>query len=219
MPPVSRRTELSSEEIGAMDENWTIRPKKGFGLFEFGMPPEKAAALHGIYGEAELVRTNKVNSETLDQTMEQFAEFFSEYDLKAAKEELKKNQSPNSLRIEVYSNKGFSLEYDQNSLSAIQILPEANLTNFDGEYIFRKSSIEALRIFEARNGEQGRYRSTQALFANIAVSLDGFSSSEKERIEPMKSSDSRFSNRNIELRAVPYLPQDELDQFVLRSFL
>lgn len=202
-----------------MDSNWTIRPRKGLGPLEFGMTPENVAALQHIYGAPELERTNKVNSGTLEETMAQFPELFSEQDLKAAKEALAEHGSPNSLRIEVYSLKGFTLEYDNNSLVAIQILPEANLINIGSEYIFRKSSDEALKIFETANREPAYLRSTQAAFKNLAVSLDNFSVTIKNDIEPIKSSDPRFPNRNIELRSAPYLPEHELSQFVRHSFL
>jgi hypothetical protein len=203
-----------------MNRYWTIRPTRSLGPIEFGMTPAQTAKFSDVYGKAELAPSGAATESTLDEMLAQFSEFFSAEDLEAAKAELAKQPPAIEMRLEIYPNKGLSLEYSRNSLSVIQIMAEADLTNLDNVEVLKGNSSEVLRLLELKNGAPGLFRSTQALFENAAVSLDNFSSLESGgKVRLIQNSDKRFADRNIELRAQAYLPEDEKAQFVSVSLL
>lgn len=198
---------------------WTIRPLVGLGPLAFGMKPKEVASYHAAYGAPDIA-TSAVPEESFEETMKMLSQYLSADDIAAARRGHEQQKAITALRRELYTENGLSLEYDDNGLVTIQISPEALATNFNSENIFPLDARKVLALFELANGMPGRYRSTHAAFDNIAISLSDFSIAMSDgTVQPLQSSDERFAERTVEIRRTPYIPSDEITQYVDYSFL
>lgn len=111
------------------------------------------------------------------------------------------------------------LEYRSGRLDGVTVEARHIETQFENARIFAMAASDVLRICQHANGGPGRYRSNEAAFDNLAVSLYAFSHvSEEGEVQAATRNDPDFHARSLTLRREPYMPADELDQFVRASF-
>lgn len=111
------------------------------------------------------------------------------------------------------------LEYRDGRLDGVTVEAGHAEARFEGERIFALGAQDVLTLFERANGAPGRYRSTEAAFDNIAVSLFCFSIlSPTGEVRAMPDDSSDFKRRSVTLRREPYKPAHEQDQFVTFAF-
>ena len=111
------------------------------------------------------------------------------------------------------------LEYRDGRLDGVTVEARHAETQFRNERIFSLDAREVLRLFERANGAPGRFRSTEAAFDNLAVSLFAFSRvSPHGTVQVLREDDPDFAGRSVTLRRKPYRPANEMDQFVTASF-
>ena len=87
------------------------------------------------------------------------------------------------------------------------ILTEKNVeATIFGVELFTIEPGSLLTTLEIQNREPGRYRSSEAAFDHLAISLYGFSIlGEDGKIEVLSAVDPRAEDRSITLRASPYV--------------
>jgi hypothetical protein len=202
------------------EDNWKILPKLGLGRLQFGARFLEIEKFAGIYGNVDGKSSDRISDSILRETLEQFGDDLTAEEKQEISELYEQKGPSSSSSTEVRGAGGLVLGYEDGRLSTIMMNVEHNAVTLDNQQIFSLPTRTALLLIETLNRAPGRYRSTQAAFDNISISLDGFSDTDKNRlVSPMLVTDERFANRTVELRAVPYLPADELDKFVKHSFL
>ncbi|MGO4450639.1 hypothetical protein AB4Y96_17115 [Phyllobacterium sp. TAF24] len=204
-------------------KNWEIHPKMGIGNMRFGITKPNIDTFADIYGVVVRSGSDRIPDSILEDTLKQFGGALSEEE-KTSLMTLYTESGPDQTSVtEVRGDHGLILRYERDVLIEVMLSTSHKSTNLLEKPVFGLSAIDALVLFEIANRGPGRYRSTEAAFDNLAISLDAFSTTdgaERERtVRPMGGKDERFSNRTITLRPKPYAPKNELDQFVTHSFL
>lgn len=201
-----------------MNADWLIAPHNGIGRLTFGLSPDAVASVASLYGKPSLLKSHAgvgsdvealiaqsgatMSAETIDairRTAQELANF--------ATQNLIMGQTP------------ILLEYRDGRLDGVTVEARHKEANFESKLVFTLSALEVLRLFERANGAPGRYRSDEAAFDNIAVSLYRFSTTSSQgEVHAISEADPDFRDRSITLRREPYRPADELAQFVTFSF-
>jgi hypothetical protein len=87
-----------------------------------------------------------------------------------------------------------------------------------GSDIFSLRALEPMALLERLNESPGRYADTEAAFDNLAISLQGFCVTDPAAgVRTLDEADERFQERTVTLRPSPYLPEGEMDRFILHS--
>ena len=205
--------------MATVGESWSILPKAGLGALRFGAKSSDIDKLKSVYGAIVNRRADRIPDAILQETLAQFGGALSEKEKQEMLQMYAQHGPSASSVSEVRGKAGLSLTYEAEGLVAIMLNRRHQRATLAGERVFALSARDVLVSAERLNNAPGRYRATQAAFDNIALSLDGFSVAEQGRsVEIMPGSNERFVERTIELRAEPYVPRDELREFVVRSF-
>ncbi|WP_428152857.1 hypothetical protein [Brevundimonas sp.] len=146
------------------------------------------------------------------------AEYVSEDDIAALRQAIGEQEDVDRQNLEM-NETAVLLEYRSGGLDGVTVEARHIETQFANARIFSMAASDVLRICQRANGGPGRYRSNEAAFDNIAVSLYAFSQvSERGEVQAATRNDRDFRARSLTLRCEPYMPADELDQFVSASF-
>ena len=203
-----------------MSADWLVKPKVGIGRLEFGLSPDDVAALADVYGSPGPLM-KPVGAADLDAMLRDLpamAEFVSEEDIAALRQAMGGQEDFDQQNLEM-NEAPILLEYRRGRLHGVTVEARHIETQFANARIFAMAASDVLRICQRANGGPGRYRSNEAAFDNIAVSLYAFSHvSEGGEVQAATRNDPDFHARSLTLRREPYMPADELDQFVRASF-
>ncbi|CCH07007.1 hypothetical protein SB816_05645 [Achromobacter sp. SIMBA_011] len=121
---------------------------------------------------------------------------------------------------ETRGNPGLILGYQDDRLAEIMPAQNQRPLFLDGKDVLSIGALESLALLERLNGGPGRYAATEAAFDNLAMSVDGFCVADPITVVRMlDEADKRFAGRTVTLRAEPYLPEGEMDRFVIHSVL
>lgn len=200
-----------------MQAHWQIKPKQGLGDLVFGLSVEAVAALAPVYGTPSPLMTHHHMVETIETTIAQLGPALSAEDAAVLR---RAAQQQARLGTQVLRGAGPTLlEYDEGRLSGVGVEAKCGPAHFDGQAVFAMTARDVLVLFETANGAPGRCRSTETAFDNLAVSLHCFSRRGARGVRAMAAIDRDFAERSVTVRAAPYQPADEMDQFVIHSFL
>lgn len=199
-----------------MDPDWTIRPRDGLGRLEFGMSPAQVDALSATYGTVTGRGADRVSDGLLRETVEMFGDALSDYEKQALIAEYADNGPPADSVTETRGD--LVLRYKADRLCEIMPAGPRHPLFLDGRDVFALRGLEALELLERLNESPGRYADTEAAFDNLAISVNGFGVSDSTTgVLTLDDSDERFQGRTATLRAVPYLPEQEMHRYVVRS--
>lgn len=201
-----------------MSADWLIAPHEGIGRLAFGLSPEAVAATASVYGEPGPLISHASVASDVEEVIEQSGGSIPAETVAAmrrAAQDLANFSTQNLTMGQV----PVLLEYRDDRLDGVTVEARHIEAHFAGKFVFRLSVLEVLTLFEQANGAPGRYRSDEAAFDNIAVSLYRFSTtSPRGEVRAMPEQNPDFQDRSVTLRRKPYRPADELDQFVTFSF-
>lgn len=204
----------------AAEIDWTIFPAKGLGQLKFGMSAAQVNALSGTYGAVTGRGDNRVSDDLLRDTLEKFGDAMSDEE-KQAFISVYTQSGPSAVSVtEMRGNPGLILGYQAERL--VEIMPAQNQRPLflDGQDILSLGGLKALALLERVNGGPGRYAATEAAFDNLAMSVEGFCIADPiTGVRMLDEADERFAGRTVTLRAEPYLPEGEMDRFVIHSVL
>lgn len=201
-------------------EAWRIEPMRGLGALTFGLSPADVAALANVYGSPSPLMSQAHVADDVEKVFAELglADAISAEDL-AAIRSAAAGQAGLSTQT-LFGDGPTLLEFEADRLSCVMVEPACGPVTFRGQVVFDMSAQDALRMFEAANGGPGRYRSTEAAFDALAVSLTGFSATSRDgSIRLARSEDEDFLGRSIAVRHAPYRPESEVGQFVTHSVL
>lgn len=200
--------------------DWTVFPRKGLGTLEFGMSPAQVDALSGTYGAVTGQGNSSISDAILRDTLEKFGDAMSE-DEKQALISAYAESGPSADSVtETRGNPGLVLHYEADRLVEVMPAIKQRPLFFDGKDVFSLSAPEALALLERLNGGPGRYASTEAAFDKLAISTEGFCVTDATAgVRTLEENDERFSGRTVTLRQTPYLPEGEMNQFIVHSVL
>ena len=204
----------------AAENDWTVFPGKGLGKLKFGMSPAQVDALSDTYGAVTGRGNDRAPDDILRDTLEKFGDAMSEEE-KQALIAAYAEQGPSADSVsETRGNPGLVLRYDAERLAEIMPAKKQRPLFLDGKDMLSLSALEALALLERLNGGPGRYASTGAAFDKLAISVDGFCVTERAIfVRTLDEADEQFQGRTVTLRQNPYLPEGEMDQFILHSVL
>lgn len=201
-----------------MNADWLIAPHHGIGRLTFGLTPDEVASMAPLYGEPSPLMQGSDSASATEEVIAQFGATMSEETiaiLRQAARDLENFASQNLTK----DGLPILLEYRDGRLDGVTVEAGHGEAHFEGQRVFELDALEVLALFERANGAPGRYRSTEAAFDNIAVSLFSFTiTSPKGEVRPIPDSNPDFADRSVTLRRKPYRPAHELDQFVTFSF-
>lgn len=204
----------------AMEGDWTIIPGKGLGKLRFGMSPAQVDALSDTYGPVTGRKNDRIPDDILRDTLKKFGDGMSEEE-KQALIALYAESGPSADSVtEARGNPGLVLGYKADCLVEIMPAKKQRPLFLDGKDLLSLSALEALALLERLNGGPGRYASTEAAFDRLAISVEGFCVTDRVAgVRALDEADERFQGRTVTLRPKPYLPESEMDQFIIHSFL
>ncbi|WP_225341491.1 MULTISPECIES: hypothetical protein [Agrobacterium tumefaciens complex] len=201
-------------------DDWKIFPRKGLGRLEFGMSPAEVDAWSETYGAIMGRGSDRASDGLLRDTLEKFGGAMSEEEKQAfIAAYAQSGPSPDSV-TETRGKPGLVLRYEAERL--VEIMPAVGQRPLflDGVDLLSLSALEALALLERLNSRPGRYASTEAAFDQLAISTDGFCVTDKAAgVQTLSSADERFQGRTVILREKPYLPEEEMELFIVHSVL
>lgn len=203
-----------------MNADWLVKPKVGVGRLEFGLTPDEVAGMADVYGSpSPLVKAiDEADLDAMFRDLPDMAGYVSEDDIAALRQAIGGQEDFHRQNLEM-NETPILLEYRRGRLDGVTVEARHIETHFANERIFSMAASDVLRICQRANGGQGRFRSNEAAFDNIAVSLFAFSQvSERSEVQAATRNDPDFHARSLTLRREPYLPANELDRFVRASF-
>lgn len=201
-----------------MNADWLIAPHNGIGRLTFGLSLEAVASMESLYGKPSPLKSYASVASDVEGVIAQSGTTMPAETMAALRDAAGSlaNFATQNLTM---GQTPILLEYRDGRLDAVTVEARHKETNFEGKLVFTLSALEVLKLFERANGAPGRYRSDEAAFDNIAVSLYQFSvTSSKGEVRVISEVDPDFRVRSVTLRREPYRPADELDQFVTFSF-
>lgn len=201
-----------------MNADWLIVPHHGVGRLGFGLAPEAVAAMASVYGEPSPLMSQAHVASDVEAVIAELGATMSEETiaaLRSAAQGLANFATQNLTKGQV----PILLEYRDGKLDGVTVEARHGQAHYAGELVFALGAREVLALFERANGGPGRYRSSEAAFDNIAVSLFNFSTASPQgEVRALSQADADFRERSVTLRRQPYRPAEELDQFVTFSF-
>ena len=202
----------------AATDDWTIVPGKGLGRLSFGMSPAQVDALSGLYGALTGQRQDSIPDAILRDTLEKFGGAMSEEEKQALLALSAQSTPAADSMTETRGQPGLVLGYEADRLACIMPTIGQRPLFLDGQDLFSLSPLAALALLERLNGGPGRYAGTEAAFDALALSLDGFcAAAPATGVTPLDETDARYRGRTVTLRPQPYLPEGEMDRFILVS--
>lgn len=204
----------------AAEGDWTVFPGKGLGRLEYGMSPAQVDAFSDIYGASTGRGHDRAPDELLRDTLEKFGGAMSDEEKQALIAAYAEDGASVESVTETRGDPGLVLRYEADRL--VEIMPAITQRPLfiDGKDVFSLSAWEALALLERLNGGPGRYASTEAAFDRLAISTEGFCVTKPGvGARTLDKADERFQSRTVALRQKPYLPEGEMDQFIIHSVL
>lgn len=200
----------------ALHDDWRIEPRRGIGRLTFGLLPAEVEAFGAIYGAPGRIAQSHsaADLETVIATQH------LESALSAAEIAMLRRLA---VEADLYSTQVLQgagptvLDYREGRLASVMVEPRSGPVAFLDKPVFELSARDTLLLFETANEGPGRYRSTEAAFDQLAISLDGFSAAGAGGVRLLSAKDYDFKQRSITLRAEPYRPENEIAQFVTHS--
>ncbi|WP_245259464.1 hypothetical protein [Methylobacterium sp. 10] len=202
-----------------MNPDWRAVPHTGIGRLVFGLTPaEVAAAADPVYGvPTPIIRGAEAAADT-DAMIAGYGASLSAADIAAMRQAARELAAMDRQNLEK-DRIPILLEYRDGRLDGVTVEARHAGTHFRNERVFSRDAREVLRLFERANGAPGRFRSTEAAFDTLAVSLFAFSRvSPDGKVQVVRDDDPDFAERSVTLRRAPYRPANEMDQFVTASF-
>ena len=171
------------------------------------MSPAQVDALADVYGAVTGRGSAAVSDELLRETLEKFGDAMSE-DEKQDFLAVYAQMGPSADSVtETRGDPGLVLGYRAGRL--VEIMPARGQRPLvlDGKDLLSCGAREALALLERLNGGPGRYAGTEAAFDELAISVDGFSVTDRSvGVRTPEEHDERFQGRTVTLRPQPYLP-------------
>lgn len=204
----------------AAESDWTVFPGKGLGRLKFGMSAAQVNALSGTYGAVTGRGNDRVPDDILHDTLEKFGAAMSNEEKQALISLYTQNGPSADIVTETRGNPGLILGYQDDRLAEIMPAQNQRPLFLDGKDVLSIGALESLALLERLNGGPGRYAATEAAFDNLAMSVDGFCVADPiTGVRMLDEADKRFAGRTVTLRAEHYLPEGEMDRFVIHSVL
>ncbi|TXN25231.1 hypothetical protein [Methylobacterium sp. WL19] len=202
-----------------MNPDWLVAPRIGIGRLVFGLTPEEVAAVADpVYGAPSPLIRGAQAAADVDAMIAKLGPSLSAADISAMRQAATDLVSLDRQNLEK-DRTPILLEYRDGRLDGVTVEARHAETHFRNERIFTLKAREVLRLFERANGAPGRFRSTEAAFDNLAVSLFSFSRvSPDGKVQAVREDDPDFTGRSVTLRREPYRPANEMDRFVTASF-
>lgn len=202
----------------AAEADWTICPREGLGRLEFGMSPAQVDSLSATYGTITGRGADRVADDLLRETLAMFGDAMSDDEKRAFIAEYAGNGPPADSVTETRGD--LVLRYEADRLCEIMPAGPRHPLFLDGRDVFALRGVAPLELLERLNASPGRYADTEAAFDNLAISVNGFSVSDSTAgVLALDDSDERFRERTVTLREDPYLPEQQMHRYVLRSLL
>lgn len=204
----------------AVADDWTVFPCKGLGKLKFGMSPAQVDALSDTYGAVTGRGNNRASDDILRDTLEKFGGAMSEEEKQALIAVYAESGPSADSVTETRGNPGLVLGYVADRLVEIMPAKKQRPLLLDGKDMLSLSALEALVLLERLNGGPGRYANTGAAFDKLAISVEGVCVTDRVAgVRALGEADERFQGRTVSLRQTPYLPEGEMDQFIVHSVL
>jgi hypothetical protein len=202
----------------AVEKDWTVFPCEGLGKLKFGMSPTQVDALSDTYGAITGRCNDRIPDDILRDTLETFGGGMSNEE-KHALIAVYAESGPSADSVtETRGNPGLILRYKADRLVEIMPAEKQRPLFLDGKDIFALRDLEPLALLERLNEGPGRYSDTGAAFDHLAISVDGFCVTDPATgVRILDEADERFQRRTVALRPSPYLPEREMDRFILHS--
>ena len=202
------------------EEDWTVFPGKGLGKLKFGMSPAWVDALSDTYGAVTGRGSDRTPDDILRDTLEKFGDGMSEEEKQAFIAVYTASGPSADSVTETRGDPGLILRYEADRLVEIMPAKKHRPLFLDGKDVLSLGAPEALALLERLNGRPGRYASTGAAFDALAISMKGFCVTDTAGgVRMLGEADERFQGRTVTLRQNPYLPDGEMDQFIIHSVL
>ncbi|WP_227439856.1 hypothetical protein [Methylobacterium sp. W2] len=202
-----------------MNPDWRVEPHLGIGRLVFGLTSaEVAAVADPVYGvPTPLIGGAEAAADT-DAMIAGLGASLSAADVSAMRQAARDLAAMDRQNLEK-DRTPILLEYRDGRLDGVTVEARHAGTHFRNERVFSLTAREVLRLFERANGAPGRFRSNEAAFDTLAVSLFAFSRvSPDGKVQVVRDDDPDFAGRSVTLRRTPYRPANEMDQFVTASF-
>ncbi|MDQ1194432.1 hypothetical protein [Agrobacterium sp. SORGH_AS 787] len=201
-------------------DDWKIFPREGLGQLKFGMSPAEVDHWSKTYGAIAGRGSDRASDKLLKDTLEQFGGAMSDEEKQAFIAAYAQVGPSSDSVTETRGNPGLILRYEAERL--VEIMPAIGQRPIflDGVDLLAVGALEALAVLERLNGRPGRYANTEAAFDELAISTDGFCVTEKAAgVRTLSDGDERFQGRTVILREKPYLPEEEMERFIVHSVL
>ncbi|MBF6216247.1 hypothetical protein IU469_32255 [Nocardia puris] len=204
--------------MAVAEDDWTVVPGKGLGRLVFGMSPAQVDAMSDAYGVVAGRRDGRVPDDVLRDTLEKFGTGMSDEEKQALMAVHATSGPPADCVIETRSESGIVLGYRSGRLMEIMSADDQHPLFLDGKDVLSLDGLEALALLERLNGGPGRYCGTEGAFDALAISVDGFSVTDRDTgVQPLEGADARFRARTVTLRPEPYRPGAETDRLIVQS--
>lgn len=201
-----------------MDADWKLEPWRGLGRLTFGLTPEEVAALAPVYGTPSKVLSHAYMAQATEEIIARPDSTLTP-DLIAMLRE-------NAADLANFATQNLTgagtilLDYRDLRLVGVSSETAHRSAHFEGQSVYDMPARDVVALFERANGGPGRYRSTEAAFDGLAVSLHAFChTSRTDEFRFLGPADEDFKERSVTLRKEPYRPPREMDQFFTRSVL
>lgn len=202
----------------AAEADWTVLPGKGLGRLRFGMSPTQVDALSDTYGAVTGRGNDRVPDDLLLDTLKTFGDAMSEEEKQALIAAYAESGPAADSVTETRGDPVLVLGYTADRLVEIMPARQQRPLFLDGKDIFALRGLEPLALLERLNGGPGRYASTEAAFDTLAISVDGFCVTDPAAgVRVLNEADERFQGRTVTLRPTPYLPEGEMDRFIIHQ--
>lgn len=201
-----------------LQSDWVLTPHQGVGRLTFGLSASDVALRAAPYGEPGPLLSGAESASALDDLIAELGPAISD-DLLESLQEAATDLQDTATQNLTHDGVPVLLEYRAAGLHGVTVEARHIRAEFEDERVFALKPIDVLMLFERANGAPGRYRSTEAAFDNIAVSLFCFSSTENGEPRPMMVDDPEWAERSITLRQEPYKPASEQDEFMRVSLI
>ena len=202
----------------ATEADWTVLPRKGLGRILFGMSPTQVDALSDTYGAVTGRGNDRVPDNILLDTLKTFGDALSEEEKQALIAAYAESGPAADSVTEIRGDPGLVLGYTADRLVEIMPARQQRPLFLDGKDVLSLREWEPLALLERLNDGPGRYASTEAAFDKLAISVDGFCVTDPATgVRVLNETDERFQGRTVTLRATPYLPEGEMDRFIIHQ--
>jgi hypothetical protein len=205
--------------VSGIRKNWTIFPNQGLGPLRFGVSSTEVDTYAKIFGHRDYSASDYVPDSIVQETLDQFGGDLTDQQKAEFIELLRREGSTGRIVTELRGGGLVSLEYDDEKLSAIMVLPEASSLNLEGIRLFAAPPLEVLKLLERLNGEPGLYIANSAFFDRILIYVDGFTEVADGKTVRVFEKFDPDNDASIMMRHASYFPNDVSPQLLQHSWL